>query len=54
MHCGSLFGVERLHQIDLDPQRARTQSENRLVDVLAFRAEGTNLRQSKAIDPQAG
>jgi len=52
MHRRLPVGVERLHQIDFDLERARPGGADVLIDVFALADEGTCHLQSEQIDPE--
>ncbi|MPN49920.1 hypothetical protein SDC9_197544 [bioreactor metagenome] len=52
MHGRLLFRIERLHQVDLDLERAGAHGADVLIDVFAFRDEGAGDFQAEFFDPQ--
>src|SRR6185369_14070621 len=52
MHGGLLVGIERLHQVDLDLERAATQAADVLVHILAFALVRARDLQAEHVDPE--
>ena len=52
LHLRLLLGVERLHQIDLDLERAGAHRRDVFVNVLALALEVARDREPERVDPQ--
>ena len=54
MHLGRAFGVERLHQVDLDGVRTIAETQDVLVDILRLADVVTHLLDTEETGPQIG
>ena len=52
VHRGLLLGVHRLHEIDLDLERAAADGANVFIHILALAFEGSGDLQPEHVDPE--